>query len=109
MEQNFTEFIFVALVAFQAIMFGVFGCLYSVYSSHMALLTRENPIPAVICKTLKGLCIVLVAILQFTTILSLICLWLVTPHSMYEVIVSLGLAICILAIAGVTLVIGWKM
>jgi len=105
---EFAEFAFVALVALEATLFSAFGVLYSVYATHMAALTAENPIPAKICIVLKRLCRALAAILLIAAAVSLACLWHIAPRSGIEVVIAVGLAICIISISLVSFIISLK-
>lgn len=43
-------------VGFEAVIFGLFGILYSVYAQHMAGVSPENPTPPAAVRTLTRLC-----------------------------------------------------
>jgi hypothetical protein len=67
-EAEFTGLIFSSSVALEAILFGVFGVLYSVYALYLSLVTEANPTPAPICRTIRLLCRILAGLMALSDI-----------------------------------------
>lgn len=55
-----------------ALVFGVFGFLYTAYAAAFAQVTRENPLPPPIVQSLKWFCRLLTGVLIVLTILSVV-------------------------------------
>jgi len=69
-QDEFTGLVFSSSIGLEAILFGVFGVLYSVYALYASLVTAEEPIPAPICRTLRRLCRILAGLMALSVLAS---------------------------------------
>ena len=66
-QDEFNGLALSSLVALEAVLFGVFGVLYSVYALYASSVTTEEPIPPLICRTIRRLCRILAVLMAFST------------------------------------------
>ena len=92
-----------SVLAVEAVLFGVFGFLYSVYAMYSSAATLENPARAPICNKLKILCRWLAAIITLDTILAIYALCILGPTGAPGYILSAGLGLSVLLMAGISL------
>lgn len=92
-EAKFAELIFSSAIGLEAILFGVFGVLYSVYALYLTLVDEDEPFRPPICDTLKWICRIL-ALLMICSAAEggLTILWL-TPDGCYESLLSIILVL----------------
>lgn len=64
-----------------AIIFAVFGFLYSVYALYSSLATPSSPVRSPLCKTLRNLCRGLAVAFAACTAVALLALYLMSPFS----------------------------
>jgi hypothetical protein len=67
-EEEFIGIVFSSSIALEAILFGVFGVLYSVYALYLSMLTPEDKFPPPICGTIRNLCRFLALLMAISTI-----------------------------------------
>lgn len=93
---EFATAAFGAALNVEAIFFGVFGFLYSVYAMYSSLATPENPARAPICKVLKNLCRVMAGLLIANAVVFAYSLYLIGPRGYSEIFLTVGLVVSIL-------------
>lgn len=86
-----------------AMLFGVFGFLYTVYAMYSSLATPEQPARAPICNVLKRLCRALAILLSYTALLTLYSLYLLHPAGMQNIFLAVGFVVPLLAMVGISI------
>jgi hypothetical protein len=71
-EEEFISIVFSSSIALEAILFGVFGVLYSVYALYLSMLTPEDKFPPPICGTIRKLCGFLAVLMAVSTVGSVV-------------------------------------
>jgi hypothetical protein len=102
MPDAFPSTAFQSLLAIEAILFGVFGFLYSVYAMFSSLATPEKPARAPICNILRQLCRVMVALLILDGFLFLYSLYLLGPTGLPNRILAGGLVVSMAAMVWIS-------
>lgn len=103
MPDTFPSVAFQSSLAIGAILFGVFGFLYSVYAMYSSIATPERSARAPICNTLTKLCRVLAVLIAFNALLAIYSVYILSPIGIHNTLLSGGLVISILAMAGISL------
>ena len=106
---DFLSTLLSASLAFEAVLLGVFGILYSVYAMYSAAATPQHPDRAPICGTLKLICRVLSAIMAFEALPTVYALYVLTPaQGIYEILAAV-LMLSILVILGFALMLSFRL
>jgi hypothetical protein len=106
--RDFPALVLASMLNVGAILFGVFGFLYSVYALYSSLATPANPIRAPICNTVRNLCRMMSALFVVTGLVSLLALALMWPFGGWlNGILAAGLALPILAIMALSVWMAW--
>ncbi len=101
--RDFPALAFSALLNVAAILFGVFGFLYSVYALYSSMATPAAPARAPICVTLGNLCRGLAVLFVVTTALEAYALALMLPFAGWgEGGLALGLSLLLVSVTGVS-------
>src|SRR2546426_4381824 len=87
---------FQSALTVEAIFFGVFGFLYSVYALYSSLAVPEHPVRAPICGILKNLCRIITVLLMVNAGVFGYSLYLLGPTGQAEIILTVGLVVSIL-------------
>lgn len=89
--RDFPAMIITSALNIGAIIFGVFGFLYSVYAMYLSSVTASNPRRPAICDALRDLCRVLVGILIATAVIAIVALGLMWPPELWNRALAVGL------------------
>jgi hypothetical protein len=108
-ETDFLSALFAASLAFEAVLFGVVGILYSIYAMYSAAATPEHPIRAPICSVLKKVCQLLGVLMTTDAIPTLYPLWVLTPAGTVYLVLSSILAASIVLMSVLTLVLAFHL
>jgi hypothetical protein len=65
-QDEFNGLVLSSSIALEAVLFGVFGVLYSVFALYASLVTTDEPIPPPICRTIRRLCRILAILMAFS-------------------------------------------
>jgi hypothetical protein len=79
-EEDFIGIVFSSSIALEAILFGVFGVLYSVYALYLSMLSPEDKFPPPICGTLRNLCRFLAILMATSAIGGVVSVIEFAPH-----------------------------
>lgn len=103
MPDAFASVAFQSSLAIEAILFGVFGFLYSVYGMYSSVTTPEHPARAPICGTLRSLCRGMAALIALNAVLAIYSLIILSPVGTDNAVLSAGLVISVLGMAAISL------
>ena len=105
---NFPSLAFQSFLGTEAILFGVFGFLYSIFGLYFSLLTPANPLPPPIVSRLRGVCRAIAILILFNAALTIYALFNLNPFpfglELANWIMGIGFIVIILAIAVISLI-----
>lgn len=109
------EFILTILGVFgalEAILFGVFGFLYSIFAMFLSTVAPDEQNEELldrppICDTLRKLCRILSVFIFFNALFIGLALWFLGPSGTQSIILAAALGTSMLAIAVTSLVLSW--
>lgn len=101
---DFPSIAFQSSLVTEAILFGVFGYLYSVFGMYSSLVTKKNPQRATIVEKLRVVCRCVALLIGFNALLTICSLFFMYLFSkdisgLGNILLSVGLIAIILAIA----------
>ena len=96
---NFPSIAFQSSLSTEAILFGVFGFLYSVYGLYSSLATPSTPRRPPIVKRLRQVCRFIVGFITFNAILTIYSLIRLNLSGLADIILGIGFAAIMIAIA----------
>ena|SRR5438876_9918761 len=106
---DFPSIAFQSSLGTEAILFGVFGFLYSVYGLYSSLANPKNPQRATIVDKLRVVCRAIAVGISFNAVITICSLAFMYLYSkdiggLGNILLSIGIIVIILAIAGFTFV-----
>ncbi len=102
-DTKFAEIVFSSAIGLEAILFGVFGVLYSVYALYLSLVTEEEPFRAPICDVLKVLCRILAVLMAFSAIESGSAIYWLAPSGYANLSLAVILVVPLMGMLGIAL------
>jgi hypothetical protein len=95
--------------AFIAVLFGVFGFLYSVYCAYSHLVTPEHPIRPPVVAHLRRICRLVAVLMAASAGIVLPMIFHLQPNGWIEIAVGILLAVVTVAIGGLAVWIAFRM
>jgi hypothetical protein len=99
---------FQSVLTVEAIFFGVFGFLYSVYALYSSLATPEHPVRAPICNILKNLCRIIAVLLMVNGGIFGYALFLLGPTGHPETVLAVGLVVSVLTMVFISALMSFR-
>jgi hypothetical protein len=106
---DFLSALLSASLAFEAVLLGVFGILYSIYAMYSAAATPENPVRAPICGVLKWICRAIGVLMLIDAVPTLYPLYVLSPSGGVYLAMAWILAGSILLMVSLTLVVAFAL
>lgn len=103
MAELFPSIAFQSTLTIEAVLFGVFGFLYSVYAMFSSAATPDQPVRAPICNALTKLCRWMAGLITLNSVLAIYSLIILGPAGGHAFLLSIGIVISVLSMAGISL------
>ena len=100
-QVEFTALVLSSSIALEAILFGVFGVLYSVYALYASMVSETDRLRAPICDTIRRLCRLLAGLMMVSAIGSCMSLYSLIPSGHINQVASSTL---LLPVAGMLVI-----
>lgn len=107
-SRDFQGIILSSVINVGAILFGVFGFLYSVYAMHASSVTAGSPDRPLVCNDLTSLCRLLSVVLVWTFLVTVVALTLMWPSDWWDRGLAISLCLLTLVMAGVSWAIAFR-